>query len=232
MITFRLGTMGRMGNAMFQIAACVAHAERVRDVAIFPRWPYAKYFKYPITQGRLSYSSLFVEKEFTFSKLPESRNMCLHGYFQSEKYFKECPKIKEIFQPCSFLDKKTAMDYSGTCSIHVRRGDYVQLSNYHRLLDIEYYLMAMDMMDSRFLLFSDDINWCKQNFGGVEFYHEDQMMDFFTMMKCENHIIANSSFSWWAAWLGGGTVIAPQKWFGEDCKHDTKDLLPESWIKI
>jgi hypothetical protein len=90
--------------------------------------------------------------------------------------------------------------------------------------------------DTRFLVFSDDIQWCKENFKGDNFHFiegEKDYVDLYLMSLCNNNIIANSSFSWWGAWLNNTPnkkVIAPKQWFGKAKQLNTKDLIPETWI--
>jgi hypothetical protein len=94
--------------------------------------------------------------------------------------------------------------------------------------------------DSKFLVFSDDIAWCKQNFPDVDgkfvcIEGNQDYEDLTLMSLCENNIIANSSFSWWGAYLNGkdeAIKVIPAKWFGIAMSHNTKDLYPKGWIKI
>ena len=128
-----------------------------------------------------------------------------------------------------------------TCSIHVRRGDYIG-NGLHEVCHLEYYLEAVEEMKSRteidkFIVFSDDIAWCKENFIGENFLfieNNSNIEDLYLQTQCTNNIICNSSFSWWGAWLNANpnkVVIAPECWYG-DLSKDTKDLLPEKWIKL
>ena len=128
-----------------------------------------------------------------------------------------------------------------TCSIHVRRGDYLNLSEHHPLCDIEYYKDAMEHMpnDTVYLVFSDDISWCKENFLGDNYiFIEDNsdIFDLYLMSLCHNNIIANSSYSWWGAWLNNNKnkiVVSPKMWFGPaKVGLDTKDVHCKNWIKI
>lgn len=123
-------------------------------------------------------------------------------------------------------------------SLHVRRTDYVTNPN-HSSLGLEYYEEALKQFDSKrnVLIFSDDTEWCKNQkiFESDRFYVSEgqtNYADLCLMTLCEDHIIANSSFSWWGAWLAeDNRVIAPSGWFsGTNLEHlDTTDLLPETW---
>ena len=134
-------------------------------------------------------------------------------------------------------------------SIHVRRGDYLTnpvTFQTHGLCDIDYYKKAideiLDLVDKpHFFIFSDDQSWAKSNiiFGAPTDYvmHNNSLKnyeDLRLMSYCRHHIIANSSFSWWGAWLGNNPekiVIAPKKWFN-DPKIDTTDLIPDTWLRL
>lgn len=175
-----------------------------------------------------------------------SDNSFLDGYWQSEKYFidieehiREKLKIsdndrEEILNRYPILEKNTV-------SIHVRRGDYKNLQHIHPLQSIEYYKNAYNIINDNsinVLVFSDDINWCKENikFNNITYIEgETNIVDMYIMSLCTHNIIANSSFSWWGAWLNNNEnkkVIAPLNWFGSDSSFYTGDIIPEKWIKI
>jgi hypothetical protein len=127
--------------------------------------------------------------------------------------------------------------YRDVISLHVRRGDYVSNPN-HPVQTSEYYREALSLLpDLPVIIFSDDPSWCNQQ----EIFSSDRFAvsegnttdaDLCLMSLCKYHIIANSSFSWWGAWLAKSEkVIAPQNWFGGDCsKNNTKDLYLSDWI--
>ena len=146
-------------------------------------------------------------------------------------------------------------------SLHIRRGDYLlpQYSSHHPVQDMEYYNKAIKQFDkdSNFLIFSDDIEWAMNNFKGDNFYfitenkiegndvmdtlniskggHPDYI-ELYMMSLCDHNIIANSSFSWWGAWLNENPnkkVIAPKKWFGPAYGNiNDNDLVPETWTRL
>lgn len=126
------------------------------------------------------------------------------------------------------------VDVTPCVAIHVRRGDYVGNSFYVDLMKTDYYERAMaEFPGAKFMVFSDDIEYCKGNplFFGCDFYHEDEIKDMNKMMSCMGHIIANSSFSWWAAYLSPFTkkVIAPLAWYSDGVER-TK--IPPTWKRI
>jgi hypothetical protein len=197
------------------------------------------------------------EKSFDFyeEKLTLPDNVYLDGYWQSEKYFTEIADI--LRKEFSFVTPPSAINQDlleemGRCnsvSMHVRRGDYVSNSVAKEILGvlgIDYYIGALNLLeekvkDPKIFVFSDDIPWAKANlktnlplhfidYNSVEKDYEDLRL----MSNCQHHIIANSSFSWWGAWLGSNSekiIIAPKKWFNQS-NMDTRDLIPDSWIKI
>jgi hypothetical protein len=162
------------------------------------------------------------------------------GYFQSEKYFKHRKlEIIELFKPNdSFLnDINKYSSIFGNISLHVRRNDYAKLyPHIHPPQSIIYYNNALSLLPQEYkvIVFSDDIEWCKENFIGDRFVFisEIDYISLYIMSKMKYHIIANSSFSWWGAWLSDAEiVIAPKIWFGSNAYPD-QDIIPESWIKI
>ena len=183
--------------------------------------------------------------EELFRSCPD--NVDLFGYYQSPKYFEHInDEIKNDFK---FSDDVEAVcnemyesinDGKKVISLHIRRTDYT-VNNNHPLQPIEYYQNALTFFDKtdRLIVFSDDPKWCQKQ--GM--FSDDSILisegndadiDLCLMTKCDYHIIANSSFSWWGAWLSKSKdVIAPSKWFGPDKQHlETKDLYCEDWTII
>ncbi|MBT4651919.1 MAG: alpha-1,2-fucosyltransferase [Candidatus Pacebacteria bacterium] len=179
----------------------------------------------------------------------------LDGYWQSEKYFK---KFREsILTDFSFPSKTSKKNNEvinylktyTTISTHVRRGDYIsnqKSADCHGVCSTQYYQKAIDLIRKQvykpiFLIFSDDINWCKKNLPvphkSIFVNHnngKNSFEDMRLMSLCNHNIIANSSFSWWGAWLNKNTekiIITPKKWFN-DPKVIIKDINPSTWIKI
>lgn len=238
MISFKaLGNYGNIGNQLFQIAATVALALRNNDKYIFPPWKHESLFNlHNCFSGSIQYSAEYNEPFFHFKPIPYKPNLNLLGYFQSEKFFDDCkPTIKQLLTPVY-----SAPFREGVASIHVRRTDYLNFPNHHPVSSMSYYERAMDKAGvNRFLVFSDDIAWCKAHFIGNSFeFSEGQepTVDIALQAKCEHNIICNSTFSWWAAWLNENVnkkVISPKTWFGPALSmHDTKDLIPDSWIRL
>lgn len=178
----------------------------------------------------------------------------LSGYWQSENYFKDAEyAIREDFQFCQPLNAENeyiakCIQASSAVSLHIRRGDYVSNPKNVALYEVctqEYYRAAISYVAERvpnptFFIFSDDIAWVKENLA-IDFPHEyvdfnkgaESYNDMRMMSMCQHHVIANSSFSWWGAWLNPSKdkiVVAPQKWFANGT--NTRDLCPSNWVTL
>lgn len=278
MIVFKIDppNTGRLGNQLFQIAATLSHAEKVKDKAQFTTWEYNKYMINPIddnldTTYDFIFNGTFHESlpwlNFHYIPLPQQKNIVLMGFFQSEKYFIENKQliIKHLKPKNDFLKVvreagREFLNLQNTVAIHVRRGDYLQKPDCHPFLGISYYQQSITTLCDRlffdngvkgrinFVVFSDDPEWCKQNITvpddicSITYVSgNSDIVDLYLMAQCNHHIIANSSFSWWGAWLANNMfqpvndpiTIAPNNWFGPSLSHyNTIDLLPENWIKI
>ncbi len=193
------------------------------------------------------YAPVAEEKHFHFDEL--LFNMCpdeisLAGFFQTEKYFKHiAEEIRvdfsfkdQILEPC----KEMISSVGEVISLHIRRTDYLTNPN-HTALELAYYEEALTHFDESLpvIVFSDEPDWCREQFlfSTDRFMiseSQDHYIDLCLMSLCQHHIIANSSFSWWGAWLANtNDVVAPSKWFGENnSDKDTKDLIPERWTVI
>ena len=172
----------------------------------------------------------------------------LQGFWQSEKYFKEeNQNLKDQFTLTHPIDPelvKVIKNKENTIAIHIRRSDYMQTNSQHIVIPMEYYVKGIEyfkqkLINPNFIVFSDDINWVKQQniFQSENFLimdNHDPEIDLFLMSFCHHQIIANSTFSWWAAWLNNyrdKVIIAPKSWM-KDKKFENPDLIPEDWIKL
>ena len=240
-ITFsKLGKYGRRGNAMFQIATTIGHAEKMGEAYKFPIWEHQLDYTLNDCWAKVLPSNpVYEEPHYHYAPIPEKKNLDLHGYFQSYRYFNFCEDL--IRKKLTPTDQEYFPTLPDICGIHVRRTDYLKFADHHTNLGMGYYEQAMNEVGSRhYMVFSDDPAWCKEAFSGfpnVDVSEEaDALTDFSMMISCENQIIANSSFSWWAAWLNPNSdkvVVAPKNWFGPSLKcHDTKDLIPPEWVVV
>lgn len=181
---------------------------------------------------------IHVSDDFNFRKYPEiidkDRNYYFDGYWQNENYFKH---IEELIREQLIIKEYNLIE---STSLHIRRTDYCKSNGYHPVLEVDYYQNALKIINhyNNLVVFSDDINWCKDHlkFKNINFVeNDDEIEDLIMMSMCKHNIIANSTFSWWAAWLNKNPdkkVIAPKKWFGDHVNLNTSDLIPDSWIKI
>lgn len=231
----------RLGNQLFQIAAAYTLAKKHGVEFLCPEWKYQQYFKYKFKQ----YNGEPIEKHwsedgFHYQEIPFNDNMAISGYFQSWKYF-DIDQIREVFSFDSSCNIYSM--YSDYCAIHIRRGDYLNYPDHHPLCSIEYYDKAMSESGfNRFMVFSDDIDWCKVNLSNSNYVlvfseNQSEIDDFNVMANCGVNIIANSTFSWWAAMLNKNAqiVISPHKdnWHGPAYAHwNHDDLIPDSWKQI
>lgn len=243
-----VATTGRLGNQMWAIASAIGIARANGVGYAFPYWTYQRFFQHPlpVMENFSIAPNIQVYKEPD----PYYRKVTLHtgvdwdlrGYFQAWKYFEKEKNLLWYY----FLDNVhfSAPDfpYQDKIAMHVRRGDYLNLQHIHPVLSIDYYIEAMEKMkhfygnDVKFIVFSDDYEWVKNNLRGKNIlYHEPtgiEIYDMFNMYVCQAFIIANSSFSWWPAYLNytpTNLVIAPAQWVTTETKNDR--LLPE-WIAL
>lgn len=268
----RTDVCGYLGNRLFMIAAAYNLAKQNNDELVLPHFEFEDVFEEKlfrvVDKSELKIEHEYSEPFFHYQKIPYQNNLNLNGYFQSWKYFKEVQdqirfkddihvRVMENKVPgyeCDWCDLTAPSHVHGpdgyiTCSIHVRRADYLNLSQHHPVLTMDYYNKAMEMFPEVdfFVICSNDIEWCKSQFKGKKFIFSDSkqekplgnsssIFDMILMSHCKYNIIANSSYSWWAAMMNynvGKKVVCPAKWFGPALSHhNTDDLYPEGWIKI
>jgi hypothetical protein len=249
--------IGRLGNQMFQCAAAIGYAKKYNvgwacpnDTKEVPR--FHEFFpSLPRYDGHeFKRYNAADPSQFNYWPIPEHKQgVKLVGFFQSEKFFEGAhDEIRKVFK----LDIKPV----DAVSIHVRRGDYVQHPNSFPPVTSHYVYDAMNIFVEQgikhFIVFSDDLEWCKENipihknvqanqrFGvSIEFSEgRNEFEDLSLMASCSHHIIANSTFSWWGAWLGHNPdkiVVSPSadNWFGPGFTGGVpKDLIPSTWHQI
>ena len=257
-----LGQLGRLGNQMFQFAALKGISRNRGFEYCFPptknknEWTDHQLFNPFKLSSTNQLNVQFIDSdrptvmEETFYFNEKLFNECsdwisLHGFFQTEKYFKHIRD--ELLKDFEFRDEilkpaqKTISYWKNPIALHIRRTDYITNPN-HTALSMDYYEKALTKFDesSEVIIFSDDPQWCMEQklFNSDRFMISEtgnNYMDMCLMTLCSGHIIANSSFSWWGAWISNSLkVVAPFDWFkGSNNEHlDTKDIIPESWIVI
>lgn len=241
---------------IFNIKAEVPSVPEIKNI-------YKRYFKKSI-KNKIFYffkikkeGLLYNETNYSFNSniFQIHKNIYINGYFQSEKYFQNIKNIiRKDFEYNNSIDEKkieilNMIKGSNSISIHIRRGDYltnIQANNILGLCTLDYYKKAIcyikkNVKYPHFFVFSDDIEWTKINLkieAPTEYVSDNDLsknhVDMHIMSLCKHNIIANSSFSWWGAWLNDNNdkiVIAPEKWFS-DISLNTDDLIPRLWIKL
>lgn len=259
MITCRL--KGGLGNMMFQIAF-IEYEGKVNNFQT-GYWNVEENFNHlngnvhhnPELQHAFDYQKIFrkfnwkrinnppsnkIDIPFHYESFKLNDNVMYDGFFQSEKYFPNRSFILDLFLPTNFvtqqLEKYNHLLEGTTCSIHVRRGDYLKY-DLHVAREMAYFNKGIATVGAvdKYLVFSDDIEWCKNNFIGEKFIfieYEKDYVELFLQSKCTHNIISSSSFSWWGAYLNNKPnrkIVGPKQWFS-NTKHN--NIIPESWITI
>lgn len=243
--------MGRAGNFFFQAATAWAYAKRHNLQFSTPKTTSHEFWS-PLYLHHLqnpNYSehmprNVVREQHFHYAPIPffedwRQSNIVLHGYFQSPKYFDE---YREEMLNAFNLPWKLNED---VCSIHARFGDYLTIEGKHIIINEQYLLHAMSLIKKitgveRFKVFSDDIPLFKQKFDRLYPFeyseNTDIMQDLIDISCCGHHINSSSTFSWWGAYLNRNPnkiITTPTLWFQAGWDNaDTKDLIPDNWIKI
>lgn len=238
-----LGSNGRLGNQLFQIAGTIGRAHKAGDLtkAYFPKWKYSDYFSVP-------------PDHFEVSSGPSTS--LGREYLQDLSEFSGCEDyIREVFQPSELATSELNATYSDLLvghrtAVHIRRGDYVANLGSHPPCPVHYFRKAMELVQEKysqtiFLVFSDDIDWCRTQFEETDQLKfvtrkmdrsslSQDVIEFNLMRTCDAHVISNSTFSWWAAYLASSSlVIAPTIWYGNELKHiDVEVMIPDSWERV
>lgn len=249
---------GGLGNFLFQIATAFSISKRdnknfvvnTDDINVIHN-PIDFYIenifrKIPFVKKFVDYKSHNPYQPIVFDEIPNTKsNIKLNGYYQNEKYFLNIRKeILDLFEideaTIKYINQKYPTVGKNTCSIHVRRGNYLKSNGFHPVQDTNYFNKAISNFDKNttFFIFSDDINWCKENLNHLKnkIFVQDNLdyQDLYLMSFCENHIISNSSFSWWGAWMNineNKKVYYPLNWFG-DKRLDSKEIKCNDWVGL
>lgn len=247
--------MGGLGNFMFQIAASHDLAVKNKDECIIFDKPlitvhgkletYKNNIFHKIKFINKSHKNVYEDMNCNYKPIVYQKDLIIRGYFQSEKYF-DRKTILDLYkmddESFIFIKNNIKELFEEECvSIHVRRGDYVHKQERHPVQSMDFYNNAISHFNKnyKFLVLSDDINWCKQNFKNNNIKFIENLPDYIDlniMRLCKHNIISNSTFSWWGAWLNENQdkkIISPKNWFGPKKNNcNTKDLIPDVWIQI
>ncbi len=265
-----LGQTGRLGNQMFEYALLLGVASKCRYELAIPKLPDkpGRIVQYELKYLQVTARTLpknppitnqFHLRRYEFDpnvfKQPDGTDF--YGGFQSERYFQHCEKlVRSEFRLRRDIDAWAQQEiakykeYDEVVALSVRRGDYLQHQPRFQLLNARYYEWAMSLLEEQlgsdccYLIFSDDLPWCKANLkpqSESEFFYPkypSHWHQLALMTKCDHHILAASSFSWWGAWLAKTAeqlVIAPDPWLGprpsgkpENCE----DVYAANWHRL
>jgi hypothetical protein len=240
----------------FNIQAKIASSEEVDRLRNFSNNPHLRKM-FETYQKYLNKYKRRVIKEWTKTSfdpniLMAPKHCYLIGYWQSEMYFRKIAQsiredftLKETLSTSDQILVNEIRRNTNSVSVHIRRGDYCSGNTGHWVGTLEYYQRAIQYIKSQissphFYFFSDDIGWVKDNFPqtGQEIFIEPRLesksyLDMFLIMQCKHHINANSSFSWWGAWIGEqdkSIVIVPNRWFKD--RPFPEDRVPERWLRL
>lgn len=254
--------IGRLGNNLFQIAAAIGYAKKyncgwgIQKGYIEPGFQVYQVDQFmpwlPENEG--NHFRRWNEPSFDYHEIPHNpQGVRIVGFFQSLKYFSHCQDEVKKWIKLPRVDR-----WEGHCGIHARRGDYVDLETNFPTVTLEYFKQAIPIMVdkgfTKFFVCSDGIEWCEDilppAFPDLHFEFSkgrNEWQDLSVYGSCGANIIANSSFSWWGAFLNqtiNKTVVSPHNtsWFGPDGgpvrealaagKEPCADLIPDEWIKI
>lgn len=254
--------IGGLGNQLFQIAAAYAHALRTNaqlqlshDVdSGHGRPSYYHSFLHACKRyiGAPPATRPYGEPHFHYAPIPAEAQF-IYGYFQSSRYFADVSdQVRALFDPSAAIKDAVAAKYAALLTteakansviIHIRRGDYMTEANrtYHGILTPIYYRNAIKLLQekigptAKFYIFSDDVKYCQMEYPEATCIDEpDECLTMHLMSQFRHYIISNSSFSWWATWLGEPAVhvIAPDRWFGPRGPQDHQDIYEPGWIRI
>lgn len=213
-------------------------------------------FKFNITFKSNFFSFLHSENSFQYIPIVVKKKLIIFdGYWQSPKYFESISNdLTKSFYSLDRISNSgqnliANLKSKSTVAIHIRRGDYIsnkETYDFHGICDLEYYYSAIDFIESKYyvdtyIIFTDDIEWVQNNFsiGNRIFiygcnYAENDIDELLMMASVSHNIIANSTFSWWSAYINPNPekiVIAPKKWFN-DLSINVEDLFPTNWVRL
>jgi hypothetical protein len=253
MIVYRDFLKARLGNQLFFVASTMGIAKRNNTTYSFSSdlghsgLDYKMLFEHSIPKTNYVPEKKYHQEGYGYYDVDITDDVELIGYFQSEKFFKHCEnEVRHQFKFKKEIVDSVLNQYpeiTKSASLHIRRGDYVNQPNHHPLMPLEYYNEFLnnhkDEYDKIFV-FTDDIDWAKETYQGEKyifpyFNENNDLYSFVLLSQSKTTVIANSTYSWWAAWLNDNKdkkIYCPphNKWFGSMYNSlETKDILPKEW---
>jgi hypothetical protein len=245
-----LGKYGRLGNQMFQVAAMICLAKKNNVGLALPTSDIASIrsiFDIPCEDLNAAHIQAirgrWQEPSFCFQ--PEIYDLppCIDvlGYLQSWRYILYEEDIRHVFtfRHSTKQESLRHLPEGETISLHIRRGDYLKFPEVFPLPDVDYYKKSIEKVraerpEAQPVVFTDDPDWCRAHFSDMPIFSFSEEQDLCMMSMCNHHIIANSSYSWWGAWLAKSDkqiVFTPPRWFGPGGPKDAQDLLPLRYLR-
>jgi Glycosyl transferase family 11 len=254
---------GGLGNQLFQYAhglklSLIDKKDVIFDTSFFANTGIDTQRPFLLDKFNIDTQAQFIQTTPTFFTIYQRKIQSYitgnYGFYQHEKYFKDISReirkqftLKNTLSPSSQTIAEQIQSHTHAVSLHVRRGDYIQdakTSAYHGVCDLRYYRAAIDYMKTHldsptFFVYSDDIAWAKEHLYIEDVIYVSNPMipdyeELILMSMCQHNIIANSTFSWWAAYLNQylqKIVIAPKQWTAKK-SSDQLDILPKTWIQL
>lgn len=246
---------GGLCNQMFQIATAYAFAKRndfdfginyelsfcPNQGSTAPKYKDTLYSKIPSTNFRPL--SIYNEPKFNYNPIPVVDNILLDGCFQTEKYFEDYKDdVKSLFTFSEEVKSKVNEFLKAfnklVVGIHIRRGDYINLSSFHKVQKSDYYTKAAKLFqDYQAVICTDDWNTVQKEMSfskAIKSPFGNEIEDLYLLSQCDSLVICNSSFSWWGAFLGKdkNKVVAPKNWFAENGPKEYNDVYRKEWILL
>ena len=251
---------GGIGNQLFQVAAGYSLSLDLKSNFFLNYYPNPKNWENSYNQNLYDKTMFrkfkktdndkfekYNQMGFSFKPIPRKRNLCLIGYFQSEKFFlNHFNEIRELYTfPKSIseqIDKKLKKIKKKKIAVHIRWGSYKKTMTILPTLPKEYFEMAIEQIKEKYkdfelIFFSDNPKEVKKQFKSHNYTflnNNNDIEDLYAISQCDSVIMSNSTFSWWGSWLGKkkDVVIYPKPWFGIMGPLDVNDICPKKWIEI
>jgi hypothetical protein len=255
--------LGRLGNQMFEVATAYSLAldyntniqfslengiyNSINGESAPPTRYRNNIFRHLKFVDKLENYDTWKEKSYEYEQITYdfSKNLLINGYFQNERYFKHNRDlILDLYKPTeditNYITEKYGHLLTKSVSVHIRRGDRTKFTNYMPICNVDYYKKSLLQFPDieNIIILTDDKEWTKRVFVDKKFHiidNEPDYIDLYIMTMCENNIIANSTFSWWGAWLNRNknkTVIAPKHWYNDDIEYNINELIPKGWLLL